>query len=96
MVKIILISKEYDRSEFPIIYFFNIFVKIYFMRKPYQKHFVIINKSEIKVKDWMRQNTKYFKNIKGVPTSNQIGVILSQLGFNKTDYPDRIVWSVRV
>lgn len=54
------------------------------MRRPYRKHFVIFKNQTIKVKDWMRQNSSYFINIKGVPTSQQIGKILYDL--------DYIIW----
>lgn len=52
------------------------------MRKNYRKHFVIIEDTKIKVKDWMRQNPNYFTKIKGVPTTNQIGKVLDSFGFN--------------
>ena len=54
-------------------------------RRPYKKHFVLVGKNYIPVKDWYRNNPQHFKHIKGVPTSNQIGVVLIRLGFGRTD-----------
>ncbi len=55
------------------------------MRRPYRKHFVIINNKQIPVKDWCRDNLRLFQHINGVPTSQQIGTVLRAKGFNRTD-----------
>jgi hypothetical protein len=46
------------------------------MRRPYRKHLVLINNKYIPVKDWYRDNMPLFQNINGIPTSEQIGVVL--------------------
>lgn len=62
------------------------------MRRPYRKHFVIIEDQTIKVKDWMRKNPNHFKTINGVPTSEQIGKVLDVvLGYNRKEYYDSII-----
>lgn len=55
------------------------------MRRPYRKHKVLINNKYIPVKDWYRNNQQYFQHIKGIPTSEQIGLVLKSLGFKRTD-----------
>jgi hypothetical protein len=54
-------------------------------RRPYRKHIVKINDTYLSVKDWMRENQNLFTNIKGVPTSEQIGKILVSNGFNRSE-----------
>lgn len=54
-------------------------------RRPYRKHKVKINDSYLPVKVWMRQNHNLFTNIKGVPTSEQIGKILVANGFKRNE-----------
>lgn len=61
------------------------------MRRPYKKHFVIIENQTIKVKDWMRQNPNYFKTINSVPTSEQIGKVLNDLGYNRMEDYESVV-----
>lgn len=62
------------------------------MRRPYRKHFVIINKREIPIKDWYRDNLPLFQHIKGVPTSEQIGTVLIEQGFNRTDSVTEVIY----
>ncbi len=54
-------------------------------RRPYRKHIVKINGNYIPVKNWMRKNQPLFDNIKGVPTSEQIGKILIEYGFTRSE-----------
>lgn len=54
-------------------------------RRPYRKHKVKINDNYIPVKDWMRNNGKYFDSSKGVPTSEQIGKVLIKNGFKRVE-----------
>lgn len=65
------------------------------MRKPYKKHFVILKNQTMKVKDWMRQNPSYFKNIKGVPTSKQIGKVLFDLKYNVLEDCSIVIYKKR-
>lgn len=51
------------------------------MRRPYKKHFVLINRGCIPVKDWYRQNPNFFTHLKTVPTSEQIGTVLRKQGY---------------
>jgi hypothetical protein len=62
------------------------------MRRPYRKHFVIINKSQIPVKDWYRDNLQLFQHINGVPISEQIGTVLITQGFNRTDSEKEVIY----
>jgi hypothetical protein len=55
------------------------------MRRPYRKHLVLINNKYIPVKDWYRDNMPLFQNINGIPTSEQIGVVLQEQGFTRTE-----------
>lgn len=61
-------------------------------RRPYRKHFVIINKRQIPVKDWYRGNLQLFQYIKGVPTSQQIGTVLLAQGFNRIDSETEVIY----
>jgi hypothetical protein len=54
-------------------------------RRPYRKHKVKINDQYISVKDWMRNNGKYFDSSKSVPTSEQIGTVLVKNGFKRVE-----------
>ena len=54
-------------------------------RRTYRKHKVKINGNYIAVKNWMRQNQKLFTNINGVPTSEQIGKILIENGYKRSE-----------
>jgi hypothetical protein len=51
------------------------------MRRQNRKHLVLINNKYIPVKDWYRVNIAFFQHINGVPTSEQIGVVLIALGY---------------
>ena len=62
------------------------------MRRPYRKHFVIINKRQMTVKVWYRDNLKLFQHINGVPTSEQIGTVLIAQGFNRTDSETEVIY----
>lgn len=62
------------------------------MRRPYRKHYVLINKKYIPVKDWYRDNTQFFERGKGVPTSEQIGVVLRQQGFHRSESETEVVY----
>jgi hypothetical protein len=62
------------------------------MRRTYRKHKVLINNQYIPVKDWYRNNLQHFQQIKGVPTSNQIGVVLIRLGFNRFDSDTEVIY----
>lgn len=61
-------------------------------RRPYRKHKVKINEKYIPVKDWMRNNGKYFEIFKGVPTSEQIGTVLVKIGFNRIETETEVIY----
>lgn len=61
-------------------------------RRPYRKHKVKINEKYIPVKDWMRNNGKYFEFFKGVPTSEQIGTVLVKIGFNRIETETEVIY----
>jgi hypothetical protein len=61
-------------------------------RRPYRKHFVIINKRQMPVKDWYRDNSKYFEKQKGISTSEQIGTVLKSLGFERTYSETEVIY----
>ena len=62
------------------------------MRRPYRKHFVIIDNRHIPVKDWYRDNLQLFQHINGVSTSQQIGAVLIAQGFNRTDSETEVIY----
>ena len=62
------------------------------MRRPYRKHLVLINNKYISVKAWYRDNLQLFQQIKGIPTSEQIGVVLREQGFNRTDSETEVIY----
>lgn len=62
------------------------------MRRPYRKHYVLISNKHIPVKDWYRDNLQLFQHIKGIPTSEQIGVALKQQGFQRTDSETEVIY----
>ncbi len=64
------------------------------MRRPYRKHFVIINKRQIPVKDWCRDNLQLFQHINDVPTSEQIGTVLIAQGFIRTDSEIEVTYRI--
>ena len=62
------------------------------MRRRYRKHYVLISNKHIPVKDWCRDNLQLFQHIKGIPTSEQIGVVLKQQGFQRTDSETEVIY----
>ena len=62
------------------------------MRRAYRKHYVIINNRQISVKNWYRDNAKLFQRINGIPTSEQIGTVLLQQGFIRTDSETEVIY----
>jgi hypothetical protein len=62
------------------------------MRRPYRKHKVLINNLYIPVKDWYRNNPQFFQQINGIPTSEQIGVVLIDRGFNRFDSDTEVIY----
>ena len=62
------------------------------MRRPYRKHFVIINKRQIPVKDWYRDNLQLFHHINGLPTSQQIGTVLIAQGYDRTNSETEVIY----
>ena len=63
------------------------------MRRPYRKHYVNINNKYILVKDWYRDNLDFFKHIKGIPTSEQIGAILIGKGFTRKETATEVIYN---
>jgi hypothetical protein len=53
---------------------------------------VLINNKYISVKDWYRDNLQLFQQIKAIPTSEQIGVVLRSQGFNRTDSETEVIY----
>jgi hypothetical protein len=62
------------------------------MRRPYRKHLVLISNKYIPVKNWYRDNLQLFQHIKGIPTSEQIGVVLKQQGFQRTESETEVIY----
>jgi hypothetical protein len=62
------------------------------MRRTYRKHFVIINKRQIPVKDWYRDNLRLFQHIAGIPNSESIGKVLIAQSFNRTDSATDVIY----
>ncbi len=61
-------------------------------RRPYRKHLVLFNNKYIPVKDWHRDNTRLFQNITGIPTSDQIGAVLINQGFIRTETETEVIY----
>lgn len=61
-------------------------------RRPYRKHKVKVNDKYISVKDWMRNNGKYFDSSKSVPTSEQIGTELVKNGFSRSETKTEVIY----
>jgi hypothetical protein len=59
-------------------------------RAKYRKHTVKVEGSFIPVKDWMRQNSKKFSHVEGIPTSEQIGVILVKEGYTRNESSESV------
>ncbi len=64
------------------------------MVKNYRKHSIITHNGELSVKNWMRQNLSYFKQINGVPTSEQIGSVLNELGYKRKEDSTSVTYSI--
>lgn len=62
------------------------------MQRPYRKHKVLINSNYITVKNWMRANPQFFNNDSTVPTSEQIGMVLIEQGFTRTDGETEVIY----
>jgi hypothetical protein len=62
-------------------------------RRLYRKHKVSINGNYIPVKVWMRENENYFKQLKGVPTSEQIGTVLIKNGFKRNETEFEVIYT---
>ena len=61
-------------------------------RRPYRKHLILINNKYIPVKDWYRDNMYLFQNINGIPTSEQIGTVLINQGFTRTETETEVIY----
>jgi len=57
-----------------------------------RKHYVLISNKYIPVKDWYRDNSQLFQKNKGIPTSEQIGVVLKKIGFKRTDSDAEVLY----
>ena len=57
-----------------------------------RKHLVLISNKHIPVKNWYRDNLQLFQHIKGIPTSEQIGVVLRQQGFQRTESETEVIY----
>ena len=62
------------------------------MRRPYRKHFVLIKSQLIPVKDWYRDNMQLFQHFNGIPTSEQIGVVLINQGYTRTETETEVIY----
>lgn len=62
------------------------------MRRPYKKHFVLINRGYIPVKDWYRQNPNFFTHLKTVGTSEQIGTVLKRQVYNRSETATEVIY----
>ena len=58
----------------------------------YRKHFVITETLTLRVKDWMRENPKLFSTYKIEPTSEQIGIVLKKMGYERKEYVDSVIY----
>ena len=63
------------------------------MRRPYRKHYVLIDKTYIPVKNWYRNNPEYFQDFNDVPTSEQIGTVLINLGYNRGETNTEVIYT---
>lgn len=62
------------------------------MRRPYKKHFVLINGANVCVKDWYRQNPKFFIHLITTPTSEQIGTVLKRQGYTRSETITEVIY----
>lgn len=58
-----------------------------------RKHNVLIDNQYIPVKDWYRENMHLFQNINGVPKSEQIGTVLINQGFTRTETATEVLYN---
>jgi hypothetical protein len=61
-------------------------------RRAYRKHIVLIKNKYIPVKDWYRDNAAFFQHINGVPTSEQIGVVLIARSYGRFDSETEVIY----
>jgi hypothetical protein len=57
-----------------------------------RKHFVLIQTKYIPVKDWYRSNPQHFNHITRIPTSEEIGAVLVNLGFTRTETATQVLY----
>lgn len=57
-----------------------------------RKQLVLISNKHIPVKDWYRDNLQLFQHIKGIPTSEQIGTVLIEQGFSRTNTATEVLY----
>jgi hypothetical protein len=62
------------------------------MCRSYKKHLVLINNQYFPIKDWYRNNPRFFQHINRIPTSEQIGVVLINHGFNRFDFDPEVIY----
>lgn len=62
------------------------------MRRPYKKHFVLINGANVRVKDWYRQNASFFTHLNNIPTSEQIGTVLKRQGYTRSETITEVIY----
>jgi hypothetical protein len=62
-------------------------------RGKYRKHKVSVHGGLITVKDWMRNNSRKFEHINGVPTSEQIGKVLIGEGYSRNESSDMVIYN---
>jgi ApbE superfamily uncharacterized protein (UPF0280 family) len=62
------------------------------MRRTYKKHFVLINRGYISLKDWYRQNPNFLTHLKTIPTSEQIGRVLKRQGYNRSETDTKVIY----
>lgn len=64
-------------------------------RRIYRKHKVQIDGNYIPVKQWMRLNDNFFREINGIPTSQQIGSVLKKQGFEMTENEFEVLYTMK-
>jgi hypothetical protein len=62
------------------------------MRRPYKKHIVLMNTGYIPVKDWYRQNPNFFTHLNNIPTSEQIGAVLIEQGYTRSETVTEVIY----
>jgi hypothetical protein len=62
-------------------------------RRPYRNHLVLVGKNYIPVKDWYRSNPQHFTHFKRIPTSEEIGTVLVNLGFTRTETATQVLYT---